>query len=113
MPRQRFKLSSRRPFLEMIFSLLPMGILAAAVIAFSFSLSRLDTKAEEEGRSQAEAALSRAVTVCYTIEGRYPPNLSYLRRHYGLLIDEERYIVHYVPLADNLPPDMWVQPRHF
>ena len=53
------------------------------------------------------------MAACYAIEGRYPPGLGYLRTHYGLLIDEQRYIVHYVYLADNLPPEMWVQLRHF
>jgi hypothetical protein len=111
--RTRFKRTPIRSIRAVLTGLLPLGLLAAAVLLFSLSMGRLDAHTEQESLRRSQAALSRAVAACYAIEGRYPPGLGYLRTHYGLLIDEQRYIVHYVYLADNLPPEMWVQLRHF
>ena len=45
---------------------------------------------------------------CYAAEGAYPPSLEYLKEHYGVQIDGERYTVHYMVIADNLMPDITV-----
>lgn len=45
---------------------------------------------------------------CYAAEGIYPPNLDYLREHYGIQIDETRYMVVYDVFASNLMPDITV-----
>ena len=45
---------------------------------------------------------------CYASEGVYPPDLEYLKDHYGVQIDEERYTVFYERFAQNLMPDITV-----
>ena len=55
-----------------------------------------------------EDALRRASVACYAAEGIYPPNLDYLREHYGIQIDETRYMVVYDVFASNLMPDITV-----
>lgn len=45
---------------------------------------------------------------CYAIDGVYPPDLEYLKEHYGIQIDEDRYTVHYIPIAENLMPEITV-----
>ncbi len=47
---------------------------------------------------------------CYAVEGRYPPDFDYLKKHYGILVDESRYVVHYRMFASNLMPDILVIP---
>jgi hypothetical protein len=41
----------------------------------------------------------------------YPDNLEYLREHYNLSYNEERYHVFYDPLASNLMPSIKVAER--
>ena len=60
---------------------------------------------------QLETALRRGVAACYATEGFYPPDLSYLREHYGLQIDESRYRVFYEVFAPNIMPEITVLER--
>lgn len=41
-------------------------------------------------------------------EGAYPPDVDYLKEHYGLQIDERRYTIRYMAFAENLMPDITV-----
>jgi len=41
----------------------------------------------------------------------YPDDLTYLRTHYNLSYNEERYIVYYQPLASNVMPSIKVVER--
>ena len=75
---------------------------------FRTSLSSLTRGQGEEGRQQLEDALRRAAVACYSVEGIYPPNLSYLEEHYGIQIDADRYAVFYDIFAENLMPDITV-----
>jgi len=90
--------------------LLPAVILIAVLFFFS-ALSNLEEGQNEEGRLQLEQVVRRASAACYAAEGIYPPNLEYLKEHYGLQIDEKRYIVHYEIFASNLMPDITVISR--
>lgn len=45
---------------------------------------------------------------CYAAEGVYPPDLEYLKEHYGLQVDENQYTVRYDVFAENLMPDITV-----
>ncbi len=88
---------------------------AAAIIAVLFwFFSALDGIRQghgEEGRQQLEDALRRAAVACYAAEGVYPPTAEYMAEHYGVQIDEERYIVFYEIFADNLMPEITVTER--
>ncbi|MBO5123064.1 MAG: hypothetical protein J6B99_07870, partial [Oscillospiraceae bacterium] len=68
----------------------------------------VDRQQGEEGRQQLETALRRAAVACYAAEGIYPPTVEYLQQHYGVQIEEERYIVFYEIFANNLMPDITV-----
>ena len=57
---------------------------------------------------QLEEALRRATAACYAAEGVYPPDLQYLKDHYGIQVDETRYTVIYDSFASNLMPDITV-----
>lgn len=64
-------------------------------------------QAEEELR-QMEQAVRRSAVACYAAEGAYPPDLDYLREHYGLQVNEKRYLVDYTVFAENLMPEITV-----
>ena len=51
---------------------------------------------------------ARSVTTCYTLEGSYPQSLGYLKKHYGLHYDENKYFVDYQPLGANIMPDITI-----
>lgn len=80
----------------------------AVLVCFSSALGGLDRGRDEEGQRQLEEALRRSCMACYAAEGAYPPNLDYLKEHYGVQVDGERYTVIYTAIAENLPPDITV-----
>ncbi|MBO5122922.1 MAG: hypothetical protein J6B99_07140 [Oscillospiraceae bacterium] len=91
-----------------IFRWLAALLAALCLIFFVTSLASVDRQQGEEGRQQLETALRRAAVACYAAEGIYPPTVEYLQQHYGVQIEEERYIVFYEIFANNLMPDITV-----
>lgn len=79
-------------------------VAAAVVLIMFFALRRLSGSELSEGREILETAVRRSTMSCYAAEGVYPPNLDYLKEHYGLIIDENRYTVKYEVFAENLMP---------
>ena len=88
-------------------AVLPALILAVVLVFFS-ALSDLESGRTEEGRLRLEEAVRRSAVACFAAEGIYPPTLDYLEAHYGLQVDEERYVVIYEALGSNLMPDITV-----
>ena len=71
-------------------------------------LPALRQKAGDEGARGLAESLRRAAVSCYALEGRYPPDLSYIAKHYGVSPDESRYVVYYSRFASNLMPEITV-----
>ena len=87
---------------------LSLAVAAAALFCFSTALDGLENGREAEDMRQLEEAVRRGCVACYAAEGRYPPDLEYLKEHYGIQVDEERYTVRYDAFAENLMPDITV-----
>ena len=98
----------RTVWLPVLRGLLLPVIAAAALLCFATALNSLDSGRAEEDQRQLEGTLRRGCVACYATEGIYPPDLEYLKEHYGLQVDEERYTVHYSAIAENLMPDITV-----
>ncbi len=98
----------RTVWLPVLRGLLLPVIAAAALLCFATALNSLDSGRAEEDQRQLEETLRRGCVACYATEGIYPPDLEYLKEHYGLQVDEERYTVHYSAIAENLMPDITV-----
>ena len=94
---------------------LTLAISAAAfllVLALLFlSLGKINRNTDDKQLKQLETAIQNACVTCFAVEGRYPPNVSYLADHYGVTIDETRYIVQYDRFADNVIPQIAVLVR--
>lgn len=90
--------------------LLPVAAVAVLVF-FAVSLDNLDSGRSAEGLRQLETAIQRGCVACYATEGIYPPDLDYLKEHYGIQVDEARYMVDYQIFASNLMPDITVLER--
>ena len=87
--------------------LLPVVVLAV-LLMFLAALSNLKAGHRTEGRAQLEDAIRRTAVSCYAAEGTYPPSLEYMKEHYGIQFDEEKYMVDYQVIASNLMPDITV-----
>ena len=81
-------------------------ILVAA--AFVFAVNNLARSHQAEGKRTLEEAVRNAAVACYAAEGAYPPDVEYLQQHYGLLYDQEHYIIRYALVASNLMPEITV-----
>ena len=57
------------------------------------------------------AAVKNAVLTCYAVEGTYPESLEYLREHYKLAYNTERFVVEYDAFASNVMPEIVVRER--
>lgn len=101
-------MKKRRKFIPF---LLRVTAVAAILLCFSLWLTALNRRQREAGRLQLETALRRGAAACYAAEGIYPPDLDYLKTHYGLQIDENRYRVCYEIFAHNLMPEITVLER--
>lgn len=86
-------------------------ILILLGLCFWMAVSRLGRGYRTEGRQQLETWLHRTAVSCYALEGFYPPNLDYMKEHYGFDYDEQTYIIHYEAIASNLMPDITVMER--
>ena len=85
-----------------------MTVLAVVFVFFFSGLNNVSEEISEQGRSKLEDAVRRSAVACFAAEGAYPPDVDYMIEHYGLSIDESRYIVHYEIFAENLMPDITV-----
>ena len=88
--------------------MLLLALVLGFAVLFLSSLNQLDASQEDMGREQLQAAIRRAAVACYAAEGFYPPTIAYLQQHYGLQIDESRYIVFYEVFGENLMPEITV-----
>ena len=79
-------------------------LLALAAAVFS----RVGSVQEAEETDLVRRAVKEAALTCYAVEGAYPDSLDYLREHYALAYDEDRYFVTYDAFSTNRIPDIWV-----
>ncbi len=89
-------------------ALLWLVLLVLVLALFFHGLKNVTEEVSEQGRTKLEDAVRRAAVACYAAEGAYPPDVTYMIEHYGLSVDESRYIVHYDIFAENLMPDITV-----
>lgn len=82
----------------------------ALIIALASRRISQDTRVQEQ--RGIEAAMEKDITSCYALEGAYPPDLQYLKDHYGLVYDESAFFVDYRPIAANIRPDYTVIAVH-
>lgn len=89
---------------DILAPLVVMGI----VLCFLTGLANISQGHSQEDRQRLEDALHRSAVACYSIEGFYPPDLTYLEDHYGVQINKKQYVVSYVPVAKNLMPEITI-----
>lgn len=78
---------------------------------FLLGTSTVTRRTDARAREHLEQALGRGIVHCYSMEGAYPESLQYLKDHYGLIYDEDRFFVDYQVLGSNLFPDVTIIDR--
>ena len=86
-------------------------IFVVLIIAFIFLVNTITTRGDDRELEIVRDAVKNAALTCYAVEGVYPDDLDYLREHYHLSYNEEKYHVFYEPLASNLMPSIKVAER--
>ena len=99
------KKREKKPVLAGI--LIPLAAIAL-LLCFLSGISNVTRGRSAEDKQRLEDVLRRAAVACYAAEGRYPESLEYLVEHYGVQIDSRNFIVSYMPIAENLMPDITV-----
>lgn len=102
--KNRFEHESGNSVKKMLSSL---PLIAFLVLFFIFCRG-INTVSETTEAKQLESldnALSRGIVQCYAVEGFYPPDLAYLKEHYGLTYNETLFWVDYQPIGSNIMPE--------
>ncbi len=93
---------------------IPVKVIAALAVLILLTvllMGYISQKSAESARQIVYDAVRRAALTCFATEGVYPPDLAYLRAHYGLSYDEASYTVRYDSWAENQLPDISVEGR--
>ena len=82
-----------------------------AVLILVFFILVFQEMGRDTGQKELEhleQVLEQSVVTCYALEGTYPESLQYLKDHYGISWDQDRYLVDFEIVGRNLPPDITV-----
>lgn len=74
------------------------------MIAFIYGISNVADSDTLNEKALLEDALQRNIVHCYAVEGSYPPSLSYIEEHYGLLYNKDKFLISYENIGSNLLP---------
>ena len=83
----------------------------ALIVGFLVLISGITSTSDNQETMLVYDAVKNAALTCYAAEGSYPENLEYLREHYKLAYNQEKFIVEYDAFASNLMPTINVLER--
>ena len=86
-------------------------IFVALIVAFVLLVNNITNKNDGRELQIVRDAVKNAALTCYAVEGMYPDDLQYLRDHYKLAYNQDRFIVEYDAFASNLMPSITVWER--
>ena len=88
----------------LVSALLFLLIYGGFYLGMHFTSAETDQKQTEI----LHAAIAQSIAHCYATEGHYPENLEYLKEHYGIRYNSEKYFVDYQVLGENIFPDVTI-----
>ncbi len=86
------------------------GLCIAALLVWGGMLGwrRVSADLAAQSTQSVREAVLRSAAQCYAVEGAYPSSLSYLEENYGLIVNDDRYIVTYSTFGSNILPEVSV-----
>lgn len=91
-----------------IYAVLPLVLFIAAAFVVIVGTDRSESAENAYMTSSLRRNIVRAAAMCYAAEGAYPAELSYLEENYGIVVNEEKYSVHYSFAGSNISPEVTV-----
>lgn len=83
-------------------------ISAILIILFLYGINRFSKNTISYQENTLIMALQKDIAQCYAIEGFYPPNLDYLKDHYGFVYDTDIFYIDYTAFGSNIYPDVTI-----
>lgn len=108
MAKNRFGTMDQSRFSVVTNILLPVLSVIFCLVFLLGVVGQISDTTEAQQQKSIEKAVSQGAVHCYATEGSYPENIQYLKDHYGLQYDEEKYLVDYRVFASNIVPDILV-----
>lgn len=96
------------PFNRIFSFLYPILTFLILLFLFMGGIRSVADTSNDKQKESLENALNRGISQCYALEGKYPPSLDYISRHYGLMYDEDKFVIDYNYYGDNLLPEFTV-----
>lgn len=91
--------------------IIPCVIFAAAIFWLVVTLGNTSRNTDEQELAAVRSMIEKGITMCYSIENAYPPDIEYLEENYSISYNKAKYIVHYSCFADNIRPTVSVIER--
>lgn len=91
--------------------IISIGFFFLVIAAFTSGTALVADRTDAQEQKTLEQAVRRGIVHCYSTEGSYPESLSYLKEHYGLYYDENRFFVDYQVYGSNIPPEVTIIDR--
>lgn len=101
-------MKKKKTIFDLVRGLLLPLVVVVVLLCFTSALGNLESGRKGEDIRQLQEVLQKGCVACYAAEGIYPPDLEYLKTHYGIQVDGEKYTVYYNRFAQNLMPEMTV-----
>ena len=86
-------------------------VFVALIAAFVLLVNSLTATSGSQETELVYDAVKNAALTCYAVEGSYPESQDYLREHYKLAYNRDRFVVEYDAFASNLMPSISVRER--
>lgn len=77
-------------------------------VIFFYGIYTIDHTTRAKQYESLQNTIHEDIIHCYAVEGTYPPNLDYLKEHYGLTYDESSFFVDYTSIGSNIMPDVTI-----
>lgn len=100
-----YKKNRKLPHGGLVMSILLFGCLAGY---FIYGFSDVSGSLDRQQKDALQKVIQEAMVSCYAIEGCYPPSLSYLEEHYGIVVDYNKFIVDYQTPGSNVKPGVQI-----
>ena len=101
----RFQIEKRRPLHRL---LLPALVFLCLMCFLFYGMSSVSSATQKEEERSLKQAVIKSAVHCYAVEGSYPESLEYLKEHYGITYDEDRFFVDYKIVGTNILPDVTI-----
>lgn len=89
-------------------TLLSAALFILLIIWLVISADNAGEAAQKNRADSVYRSVMNSASLCYSIEGEYPPSLEYLEENYGVKVDRDKYVIHYEYFGANVRPTVTV-----